>query len=191
MLGLALKNRNSIVIATDVDDPNSSATYSEFMVVPNNKVVIITGNIASIKHPVELALSKIQENASVAALAELIQASLIIETVPRLSEFKGRVELLISGFNKIRHDQEPGIYYLDSAQEFFLKSATGDAIAAGATAALTSLFAGHSFADSATEQLAVLVKESYSATRLRWPSIVKPHIKVGTVTLEGVTVQSY
>lgn len=191
MLALALKNRTSIVIATDTDSTESSTALTEFNIVPDNKVLVITGNVEAVKHPIEVALSKTDPAASVAALAELIQASLIIETVPHLAEVKGRVELLVAGFNKIHHDLEPDIYYLDSAQDFFLKPAPDDAIAAGATAALTSLFAGHSFADSTTSQLSVLVKESYSATKLRWPSIVKPHVKIGTINPTSVTVQTY
>jgi hypothetical protein len=191
MLALALKNRTSIVVASDTDSTESTTALSEFNIVPDNKVLIITGNVEVVKHPIEVALQKNDPSSSVAALAELVQASLIIETVPHLAEIKGRVEVMIAGFNKIHHDLEPDIYYLDSAQDFFLKSASDDALASGATAALTSLFAGHSFADSTTAQLGVLVKESYSATKLRWPSIVKAHVKLATITPTSVTVQTY
>jgi hypothetical protein len=191
MLALALKNRDSIVIASDVDDPNSTDNYSEFNLIPNNKVIAITGNIEAIKHPVQVAFSKFDPSLSAAAVAELIQASLIVETVPNLAELKGRVELIVAGFNKLRHVMEPDIYYMDSAQDFFLKPAMSDAVGAGATAALTSLFAGHSFADSTASQLSVLVKESYSATKLRWPSMVKNHIKLGVLTESGISVQAY
>ena len=191
MLALALKNRTSIVVASDTDTTEATTDLTEFNIIPDNKVLMITGNVESVKHAVETALSKNEPGSSVAALAELIQAALIIELVPHLSELKGRVEMLVAGFNKVHHDFEPTIYYLDSAQDFFLKLAPDDAIAAGATAALTSLFAGHSFAESTTAQLSVLVKESYSATKLRWPSIVKTHVKIATLMPTSVNVQTF
>jgi 20S proteasome alpha/beta subunit len=190
-LVLALKNRNAIIVAGDTESGDDHLKFGHFMALPNRSVLLIAGNAKAVEASVTQILPKIDPKASTATVAQLVQAALILEVVPNLSTIKGRVEIIVAGFDPIRHVAEPGLYYMDSAQDFYLQVVQADAVAAGATAAVTSLLAGHSFADATIDQLRLLAKESLAATKLRWPGSVKSHIKIGTITPTVVHVQDY
>jgi hypothetical protein len=189
-LVLAIKNRNSIVVAADTDEQVHDQSFGELISLPNHAVILIVGNLKYVRHAVEEAIRQVKPESSTAAVAQLVQAALIVDIVPHLSEMAGRVELIVAGFDPIRHVQEPGLYYLDSAQEFHLQLVPGDAVAGGATAAVTSLVAGHSYAASSTDHLKVLAKECISATKLRWPTAVRGRITLGVLTPQSTQIQT-
>jgi hypothetical protein len=189
---LALKNRDALVVAADVATVAPAVTFGPLMQLPNRSVLLISGNLDAVRHAVtQVVLPKITTATSAAALAQILHAALILEVLPGLTELKGRVEFIVAGINPVRHVEEPGMYYLDSAQGFNLTIAPSDALAAGATAAVTSLLAGHSFAGSSVHQLQVLAKECLSATKLRWPLAIGPHIRLGVITTQNIRFQDF
>jgi len=193
-LVLAIKNRNAIVVASDSEDTNTILTthFGQLIDLPGRCVIMLAGNLSAVRHTFEQTiLPKIEASHSAAAVAQLVHAGLVLEVVPHLSELTGRVEIIVAGIDPIRHVEEPGLYYMDSAQEFNLEVVRGDAVAAGTTAAVNSLVAGHSYADSQVEQLRVLAKECLTATKLRWPTMVSNHMKIGVITLQNSRFQAY
>ncbi|MDF2461687.1 MAG: hypothetical protein K0S68_1090 [Candidatus Saccharibacteria bacterium] len=189
-LVLAIKNRNSIVVATDTDDEVHDQGFGELIALPNHSVILLVGNLKFVRAALEEVITRITPKSTSAAVAQLVQAALIVDIVPKLADMPGRVEIIVAGFDLVRHSQEPDLYYLDSAQEFHLQLVPGDAVAGGATAAVTSLVAGHSYAESNTDYLKVLAKECISATKLRWPTAVRGRIKLGVITPQSTQIQT-
>jgi hypothetical protein len=192
-LVLALKNRDSLVVAADIPAAGVPAIdYGPLIQLPNRSVLLIAGNLDAVRHVVtSVVIPKITPATSAAALAQILHAALILEVLPVLSQLKGRVEFIVAGIDPVRHVELPGLYYLDSAQGFNLTLGAGDAVAAGATAAITALLAGHSFADSSIHQLQVLAKECLSATKLRWPLAVAPCVRLGIITTQRMQFQDF
>lgn len=192
-LVLAIKNRDSIVVASDI--PSSAELpmqFSQLTQLPNRCILLAVGNLEAVRHLIEnTVLPKITDNLSAAGVAQILHAALVLEIVPRLPQIKGRIEFIVAGMDAVRHIQEPGLYYLDSAQNFKLTLVQGDAVAAGSTAQLTSLFMGHSFADSTVDQIKVLAKECIAATKLRWPQILEPHIRLGVINAQNIRYRDF
>jgi 20S proteasome alpha/beta subunit len=189
---VALKNRNSVVVATDSDSlAQSNASFGQLMTVSGHAVILIAGNLDAVRPAITQILPKLDQTSAPATVAQLVHASLILGVVPRLDQLKGRTEIIVAGLDPIRHIQEPVLYYMDSAQGFHLQMPSSDAIAAGSTAAVASLLAGHSFAASTTAQLKVLAKECLSATKLRWPGAVSRYIKLAVLTPDSIQVADF
>jgi 20S proteasome alpha/beta subunit len=189
-LVIAIKNQDAIVVACDTDNTSFDSEYSEMTVMANRSVLLIAGNTEGVRTAITKVFPQVTASMSAAALAQLVQASLVLEVVPHLANLKGRAEIVVAGFDPLRHGQAPGLYYMDSAQDFYLKIIEGDAVVGGATAAVTSLLAGHDFSDANSAHLKVLAKECISATKLRWPGAVKSHINLGVVTTASIQVQT-
>jgi hypothetical protein len=182
-LVVAIKNRSAVVAATDVPPEARDERYGPLMLLSNGSVLLIAGNLAAMRHVVmDVVLPKITREQSAAAVAQILQAALVLEVVPRLPELKGRVEFVVVGIDPIRHTEEPSIYYMDSAQDFYLRVVQADAIAGGATASVANLLAGHSFQDSSIEQLKLLAKECISSTKLRWPGALANGVRLAIIT---------
>jgi hypothetical protein len=191
-LALAIKNATSIVVGTDVDTAEDTGEpYGQFVVLANRSVLLITGNTEAIRAPIIEVLSKVDPKMACSTVAQLIQAELTVQVVPELPNMKGRVEIIVAGFNPIRHREEPELFYMDSAADFYLAAVPGDSIAAGSTAAVSRVLAGHSFAQSNTHHLRVLAKECLSATKLRWPAAVKNHVRLAVLTAGAVESETY
>jgi hypothetical protein len=191
-LALAIKNRTSVVVASDaVGGPANGERFGQFMPLSDRAVLMVVGNLEGVRAPIESILPRIKPDDSPATVAQLVQAELIVGVVPKMGELKGRVEVIVAGLDPIRHVEQPSLYYMDSAQDFYLKLIETDAVAAGATAAVTALTAGHSYSDSGSDHLKVLAKECFSATKLRWPTALKNHIQIGVITTGGIQVQEY
>lgn len=192
-LTLAIKNRSAIVVATDTDGIHThSDPYGQIVALPNRSVVLIAGNLDSVRHAVaEIAFPKVHAGLGAAGLAQLIHAALVLDVIPHLSQLKGRVEIIVAGIDPIRHTEQPGLYYFDSAQNFELTIVEGDVVAAGSTAAVASLFEGHTFSDADTNHLLVLAKECLSATKLRWPTVIGNHIELGIITPQNMRFQQF
>jgi 20S proteasome alpha/beta subunit len=189
-LVLAIKNQQAIVVASDTDQTVHDPGFDELMPVSQHTVLLMAGNLEAVRPAVMRILPTLKQAAGAATVAKLVQAAFVVEVVPNLPKLKGRVELIIAGFDPIRHVAEPSLYYMDSAQDFYLKVIEGDVAAGGATAAVSSLLAGHNFADANTAHLKVLAKECISATKLRWPAAVKGRIKLGTITASTIQIQT-
>jgi 20S proteasome alpha/beta subunit len=191
-LVVAIKNRKAVVVASDIDPGDVSHQYSQIIELPNRCILLIAGNLDAVRPTIiNTVLPKVNSSLSAAGLAQILHAALVLELVPHHDQHKGRVEFIVAGIDPIRHIEEPGLYYLDSAQSFKLEVVRGDAAAAGSTAAITSLLAGHSFADSTVDQIKVLAKECLSATKLRWPLALKSHIRIGVITSQNTRFQDF
>jgi 20S proteasome alpha/beta subunit len=192
-LVLALKNRDTVVVAGDIDQPGATSSgFSQLIQLPNRSVLLIAGNLDAVRHVVtDTVIPRITSDLGAAGLAQILHAALVLELVPHLSQLKGRVEFIVAGIDPIRHIEEPGLYYLDSAQGFNLTLVKGDAVAAGSTAAISSLLQGHSFAGSTIDQLKVLAKECVSATKLRWPAALANHLRLGVITAQNTRFQDF
>jgi hypothetical protein len=191
-LALAIKNQTTIVVGTDVDDvSHDGEPYGQFISLPNRNVLLITGNTEAIREPIISVLPKIEPHMACSTVAQLIQAELTVKVVPELPNMTGRVEIIVAGFNPIRHKQEPELFYMDSADDFYLTAVASDAIAAGSTAAVSRVLAAHSFADSSTHHLKLLTKECLSATKLRWPEAVKSHVRLAVLTPDSIDAEAY
>jgi hypothetical protein len=182
-LVVAIKNRTSIVVATDAPEGAADSRYGQLMPLLNRSVLLVAGNLQAAKHTVlQTFLPRITREESAAAAAQILHAALIVEMVPHLSILKGRVEFVVAGIDPVRHTEVPSLYYMDSAQGFNLGLVQGDAVAAGSTAAITPLFSGHSYGDASIEQLKLLAKECLSSTKLRWPQALGTHARIAIVT---------
>ena len=140
-LVLALKNRQQIVVASDspVFGHASTEWFGALMPLPNRCALLLSGNIEAIRSVVmETVLPHVTPAMGAAALAQVMHAALVLEVVPKLARTKGRIEVIVAGIDPVRHIEQPGLYYLDSAQDFRLQVVTGDAVMAGATAARMS-----------------------------------------------------
>jgi len=192
-LVLAIKNRDALVVASDtsaIEDLHSQ--FGQLIALPNRSAILIAGNLSAVRHAIaDIVMPKVHSGLSAAAVAQLVQAALVLDVVPKLPELRGRVEVIVAGIDPIRHVEEPGLYYLDSAQDFALKIVPGDAVAAGSTAAVTSLLAGHSFADSGLDHLQLLAKECIASTKLRWPAALGNHLKLGVITTQNMRFQQF
>jgi hypothetical protein len=189
-LGLAIKNRNAVVVASD-SAGGSLEHYGQMIPVSERAIMLLVGNTEAVKEPILKILPRIKTESAPATIARLVQAELTVAIVPNLATFKGRVEVIVAGLDPIRHTEEPSLYYMDSAQDFYLKLIKEDAVAAGATAAVTALTAGHSYAESSSDQLKVLAKECLAATKLRWPEALKNHVQMALISRGGIQIQEY
>ena len=102
--------------------------------------------------------------------------------MPILPQLRGRIELIVAGIDPIRHVKEPSIYYLDSAQDFYLTIVKGSYVAAGTTAAVGELLAPLQSTVASIEELTSLAKECLTATKMRWPQMVGLHQRLGVIT---------
>jgi hypothetical protein len=168
-LGLALKNRSAIVVAADHSTNTAAATP------------IIS----------EKVLPQILPNSSAAAVAQYVQAAMVLQIVPELPKTTGRIEIIVAGIDPIRHTVEPNIYYLDSARDFYLTIAGLSGASAGATAGVSHLVANRDFTDTSTDELVSLAKDCFTTTKLRWPSAITPPIQIGVITTESLTMHQY
>jgi hypothetical protein len=106
-LVLAIKNRQAIVVASDTDGTIHDAAFGELMPLSKGAVLLAAGNLEAVRPAIMRLVPKLSPDAGAATLARLIQAELIVEVVPNLTQLKGRVELIVAGFDPIRHVQEP------------------------------------------------------------------------------------
>lgn len=183
-LVVAIKNFNSIVVATDTNSKtNQPGAFGQLMPLPNHSVLLMAGNLDAIRPTITgTVLPRITPGMSAAAAAQVLHAALVMELVPKQDQFKGRVELIVAGIDPVRHVEQPGLYYFDSAQGFELQLVQGDSIAGGATAAAASLLGGRDFTDVSADQLKALAKECLASTKMRWPTALGTHVELGMVT---------
>lgn len=183
-LVVAIKNFNTIVVASDTDmKSNEPGAFGQLMPLPNHTVLLMAGNLEAVRPTItETVLPRITPGLSAAAAAQVLHAALVMEMVPKLDHLKGRLELIVAGIDPIRHIEQPGLYYFDSAQEFNLQLVQGDAIAAGATAAAYDLLAGHDFSAVSVDQLKALAKDCLASTKMRWPAALRNHVELAVVT---------
>jgi 20S proteasome alpha/beta subunit len=190
---LAVRNKDSIVVAADADgSAPSSDEFGQLMQLGAKNVLLVTGNIEAVHRTiVEMVLPKVTPSTSAVALAQLVQAALVLEVVPSLAELKGRVEFIIAGIDPVRHMEEPGLYYLDSAQDFYLKIVNASGVAAGSTAEALSLIKSRELSDTTQAALESLAKECFTTTKLRWPDAVKSHLRIGIISSSNVVIEQY
>lgn len=192
-LVVALKNFNSIVVATDTDiKTNQPGAFGQLMPLPNHTVLLMAGNLDAVRRTVsETVLPRVAAGSGAAGVAQLLHAALVMELVPKLHQLKGRIELIVAGIDPIRHVQQPGLYYFDSAQGFNLQLVQGDAIAAGATAAANPMLTGHDFSAVGVDQLKAVAKECLADTKMRWPNALRNHVELGVVTPQSTQIEVF
>jgi hypothetical protein len=192
-LVLALKNQKSVVVASDTDGtPMAADRFGQFMPLPNRTALLLVGNLAAVKHAVvETVMPKITSSLSTAGLAQLIQAALVLELVPHLAELKGRIEIIVAGIDPVRHIEEPNLYYMDSAQDFYLKVVDAGYALAGSTATAGPLLLGRDYNELSNQHLKDLAKECYATTKLRWPEAVASHIEIATISSQNTMIENY
>lgn len=184
---LAIKNRDTVVVGSDAESATPTpGEFGQLMKLRNRSALLMVGNLEAIRTSIQdTVLPRVNAKLSAVGTATLIHDAMLVEIVPNLSQIKGRIEIIVAGIDPLRHMDQPGLYYMDSAQNFKLNIIQGDAVAAGATAAVTSLVGNQSFADSSAEHLRVLAKECLSATKLRWPTALENHIILGSISPQG------
>ncbi|HEX3082517.1 MAG TPA: hypothetical protein VHQ86_04645 [Candidatus Saccharimonadia bacterium] len=185
-LVLALKNRNSIVVAGDTAKPSDGRfEYGSFMNMPGRTALLVAGNMEAVRRPImDSVLPKVTVETSAAALAQLVQAALVLEVVPRLAEVAGRVEIIVAGIDPVRHIEEPGIYYMDSASDFYLTIVRENYAAAGATALVKQVVGARDLSACTTDQLTEVAKECLATTKLHWPGALGAHQRLGIITFQ-------
>lgn len=190
---LALSNQHSVVVASDCATiSDGSLRYEQFMNVPGRSILLVAGNLDAVRRPIEdTVIPKLTASTSAAVLAQLLQAALIMEVAPRLSDIAGRVELIVAGIDPVRHTEQPGLYYLDSAQDFRLKFVREYAVAGGSTAVVDPLLQGRDLSAASTEELIAVAKECLSATKLRWPAALGAHQRFGIITPTQIRILDF
>jgi 20S proteasome alpha/beta subunit len=191
-LVLALKNRDSVVVASDTSQATVEAlAFSSIMVLPGGSILLMAGNIEAVRRPIEgQVVPQLSGKTTAATLAQIIHAALTLDTVPHLSEINGGVELIVAGIDPIRHIHEPSIYYLDSSRDFHLTIVQGSYAAAGATAALAPILEGQDLTSASSDELVSLAKECLASTKMRWPESVALHQRIGIITSDHTHILS-
>lgn len=192
-LVVAIRNFNSIVVASDTNSrTNQPGSFGQLMPLPNHTVLLMAGNLEAVRPTITgTVLPRITPSLSAAGAAQVLHAALVMELVPKLDQLKGRVELIVAGMDPVRHVEQPGLYYFDSAQGFELQLVQGDAVAGGATATARSLLAGRDFTDVSLEQLKALAKECLGTTKMRWPTALGSHVELAAVTPQTTQVEVF
>src|SRR5476651_2385177 len=190
-LVLALKNRESVVVASDIASSNEEPVkYGQFMNLPGRSILLMAGNIEAVRRPiVEKVIPQLTNSTSASTLVQLIHAALVLDVVPNLAELRGRVELIVAGIDPIRHIEEPSIYYMDSSRDFYLTLVKDAFVAAGSTAAVGEVIHAQDLSQASTEELTQLAKECLAATKMRWPGAVAPHERLGVITFNQIHIQ--
>ena len=190
-LVLALKNRESVVVASDIDHATDGPIgYGQFMNLPGRAILLMAGNIEAVRKPIEdKVIPKLTNSTSAAELVQLIHAALVLDVVPHLSQLRGRVELIVAGIDPVRHIEEPSIYYMDSARDFYLTIVKDAFVAAGSTATIGEVLNTQDLSDTSTEELKSLAKECLATTKMRWPEAVAPHERIGVITFNQIHIQ--
>jgi len=183
-LVLALKNRDSVVVASDSTEiSDGSLKYGQFLNLSGRTILLMAGNIEAVRRPIiEKVLPKLNPQTSPAVLAQLLQAALVLDVVPHLANLAGRIELIVAGIDPVRHIEEPGLYYLDSARDFHLSVVSAGSVAAGATAAVNAVIGNKDLAGTTTDDLMNIAKDCLATTKMRWPTAVGPHQRFGVIT---------
>jgi 20S proteasome alpha/beta subunit len=192
-LVLAVRNKDSIVVAADSDGSVPAPDrFGQFMQMGAKNVLLIAGNLPAVHRTiVEMVMPKISPTTSAAGLAQIVRAALVLDVVPRIAELKGRVEFIVAGIDAVRHTEQPGLYYLDSAQDFYLKIVNAYGLAAGSTAEALPLIEGRQLGDATPAVLTALAKECFTTTKLRWPNTVKSHLHLGVISSSNVLIEQY
>jgi len=190
-LVLAIKNKNNLVVATDASGPATAfERFGQFMPMSSHAALLMAGNLEAVRHAIaDVVAPKVRAETSAATLAQLVQAALVLEVVPTLAQVKGRIEIIVAGFDPIRHIEDPGLYYMDSAQDFYLKIVAADSVAAGSTAAAAPLLASLSYASASVEQMEAVAKECFATTKLRWPEAVESRVRLGVISPGNIQVK--
>lgn len=189
---LAIQNSEAIVVACDTDDPTPAPLFGECIVLPTGIVVMLTGNLAAVRTPLTNLLARLHSVTEAGEVARLIHAELMISVTPQLDTFKGRLEIIVAGFDRVHRQPKPQLYYLDSAESFNLVAVKDYCVAGGATAAITALKAASpDFAGASIDQLRVLAKECMSATKLKWPRAIGSHIRIGVIAPDRAKMEMF
>jgi hypothetical protein len=190
---LAIRNRDSIVVASDSHGPSDGQLhFGQFMNVPGHAILLIAGNLEAVRGAIEtMVLPKLTSTTSAASLAQLVQAALMLEVVPKLSQIPGRTEIIVAGIDPVRHIELPGIYYLDSAQDFRLTAQEQNIAAAGASAAVAEVLSARDLDSASTDELLDAAKECLTATKLRWPAALGPHQRFGVITKDHIHILDF
>src|SRR6185369_6385936 len=106
-------------------------------------------------------------------------------------EITGRVEFIVAGIDPVRHIEEPGLYYMDSASDFYLTIVQENFVAAGATAAANELLKQYDLAAATNDQLTDVAKECLTATKLRWPTALGAHLRLGVITFSQTHILDF
>lgn len=183
-LVLALKNHDGVVVASDVQQPTADPlAFGQFLNVPGRAILLLAGNIEAIRRPIlDRVVPRLTPQTTAAVLAQLVQAALVLDVMPKLAQIPGRIEVIVAGIDPVRHTEEPGLYYLDSASDFHLMIVAENAIAAGSTAVAKEILASRDLSAVSIDGLTTIAKECLAATKLRWPEVVAPHQRLGIIT---------
>jgi hypothetical protein len=123
-LGIAFKNHNCIVIASD-QSPAATSSSGRMLTFINRTAIVICGNAAIIEPLIKVqVVPRILQESSTAEIARLIRSVLILTVVPNIGQLSGRTEIIVAGFDPIRHTSEPDVFYLDSAADYYGISST-------------------------------------------------------------------
>ncbi len=192
-LVLALKNRQSIVVASDVDWPSDGmSTYSQFLNLPGRAILLLAGNIEAIRSAItRRVVPQLKPNTGAAVLAQLVHAALVLDVMPHLSEIAGRVEIIVAGIDPVRHTEEPNMYYMDSARDFDLTVVAGDYVVAGATAVAEEILHSQDLVSASTEELTSIAKECIASTKMRWPGALASHQRLGIITFSQIRILDF
>ena len=190
-LVLAIKNKTEVVVGSDVPGPSTgSDRFGQLMPVTSHAVLLMAGNLEAVRHAIlEIAMPKVNPDSSAAGVAQFVQAAMVLDVVPKLAEVKGRVEIIVAGIDPIHHQDEPGLYYMDSAQDFYLKVVAGDAVTAGSTAAVGPVLGAADFGTTPTPDLEAIAKECFTATKLRWPEALAAHVRLAVITQDSIQIK--
>lgn len=190
---LALRNQTNLVVASDTGAPgDGTLKFGQFLNVPGRAILLLAGNIAAVEHAImATVVPKLHADTSAATLAQLVQAALVLEVVPNLPETTGRVEVIVAGIDPIRHTEEPGIYYMDSAQDFYLRVVTEPFVTAGQAAEANTILPTYNLLNASDEELITIAKDCLATTKLRWPTALGAHQRLGIITPRQISVLDY
>jgi hypothetical protein len=169
--------------------PNGNTAKARFELLHNRTVISIVGDRSAIEGLIfDSHLDSLGEHEHTTTVAHYIHAKLTIKIIPNIASYVGHTEIMIAGIEPLRHVTAPKIYYLDSKSNFDLVTLDADAALAGDKLVAQKLITDRDIAHLDKAGLTTLAKECFTASRLRWPSVIGAHLKLAYLAPHDIKV---
>lgn len=187
-LGLAFSNGKELIVGLD-QGPDGNTPRSRFDLMRNRTVIGIIGDRSVIEPLIfDSHLDSLGEHEHASTVAHYIHAKLTLKIVPNMASYHGHTEIIVAGVEPLRHVTAPKMYYFDSKSNFDLVSIDVGVALAGDKAVAQKLLANRPVDQLDKAALTSLAKECFTATRLRWPTIVGSHLKLAYLASHDIKV---
>lgn len=187
-LGLAFSNGQELVVGID-QSPDGNTPKARFDLLRNRTVIGILGNRSVVENLIfDGHMDGLGEHETTSTVAHYIHAKLTLKVIPSIASYQGHTEIIVAGIEPLRHVAAPRIFYFDSKSNFDLVDLQTGAVLGGDKAVATKLLTGKQFIGMNAATMTTLAKECFTATRLRWPTVMGAHLKLAFLAPHDIKV---